>query len=151
MSMSEEQKEKQKLYIESRLNQTLNNVKGYTEMPEFFNVAMDHVINSDLAEDNPYIYRPKSNFIEKHERLHREAAAEEYLTSKQLTRRKRLDELRKVAVFIGGIGFGASTVGMCVIGSTATTWTLPVVATLGCFAASLGLILVGSITYVSKD
>jgi len=148
--MSEEQKEKAKSYIESRLNQTLNNVKGYTEMPEF-NVAMDHVINSDLAEDNPYIYRPKSNFIEKHERLHREAAAEEYLTNKQLTRRKRLDELRKVAVFIGGIGFGASTVGMCVIGSTATTWTLPVVATLGCFAASLGLILMGSITYLSED
>ena len=74
MSMSEEQKEKQKLYIESRLNQILNNVKGYTEIPEFFNVAMDHVINSDLAEDNPYIYRPKSNFIEKHERLHRDTS-----------------------------------------------------------------------------
>ena len=80
-----------------------------------------------------------------------EQAAVEYLTSKQLARRKRSDELRKVAVFIGGIGFGASTVGMCVIGSTATTWTLSVVATLGCFAASLGLILMGSITYVSKD
>ena len=143
------EEEKAKPYIESKFDQILNNVKGYTEMPEF-NVAMDHVINSDLAEDNPYIFHPKSNLIEKHERLHREAAAK-YLTNKQLARRKRSDELRKVAVFIGGIGFGASTVGMCVIGSTATTWTLPVVATLGCFAASLGLILMGSITYLSED
>ena len=50
-----------------------------------------------------------------------------------------------IALFVGGILFGASTVGICVIGPTATAWTLPLVSTLGCFAVSLGLILMGSI------
>ena len=89
-----------------------------------FNVAMDYVINSEL----------KSEFIEEHERLHEEAA-----------RDRRDTRMRVLALFVGGILLGASTVGMCILGPTATAWTLPLVSTLGCFAVSLGLVLMGSI------
>ena len=61
-------------------------------------------------------------------------------------RRERRDtRMRVLALFVGGILFGASTIGICVIGPTATTLTLPLASTLGCFAVSLGLILMGSI------
>ena len=93
-----------------------------------FNVAMDHVINGKLKLDH----------IEEHERLHEEAARE-------LSWKRRDARMRVLALFVGGILFGASTVGICVIGPTATTLTLPLAATLGCFAVSLGLILMGSI------
>ena len=93
-----------------------------------FNVAMDHVINGKLELD----------YIEEHERLHAEAARE-------LSWKRRDARMRVIALFVGGILFGASTVGMCVIGPTATTLTLPLASTLGCFAVSLGLILMGSI------
>ena len=89
-----------------------------------FNVAMDHVINGKLELD----------YIEEHERLHAEAA-----------RDRRDTRMRVLALFVGGILLGASTVGMCILGPTATAWTLPLVSTLGCFAVSLGLILMGSI------
>ena len=89
-----------------------------------FNVAMDHVINGKLELD----------YIEEHERLHAEAA-----------RDRRDTRMRVLALFVGGILLGASTVGMCILGPTATTWTLPLVSTLGCFAVSLGLVLMGSI------
>ena len=93
-----------------------------------FNVAMDYVINSELELD----------YIEEHERLHREAARE-------LSWRRRDARMRVIALFVGGILFGASTIGICVIGPTATTLTLPLASTLGCFAVSLGLVLMGSI------
>lgn len=89
-----------------------------------FNVAMDYVINSELELD----------YIEEHERLHAEAA-----------RDRRDTRMRVLALFVGGILLGASTVGMCILGPTATAWTLPLVSTLGCFAVSLGLVLMGSI------
>ena len=89
-----------------------------------FNVAMDHVINGKLELD----------YIEEHERLHAEAA-----------RDRRDTRMRVLALFVGGILLGASTVGMCILGPTATAWTLPLVSTLGCFAVSLGLVLMGSI------
>ena len=89
-----------------------------------FNVAMDYVINSELELD----------YIEEHERLHEEAA-----------RDRRDTRMRVLALFVGGILLGASTVGMCILGPTATAWTLPLVSTLGCFAVSLGLVLMGSI------
>ena len=61
-------------------------------------------------------------------------------------RRDRRDtRMRVLALFVGGILLGASTVGMCILGPTATAWTLPLVSTLGCFAVSLGLVLMGSI------
>lgn len=93
-----------------------------------FNVAMDHIINSEL----------KLDYIEEHERLHEEAARE-------LSRERRDTRMRVLALFVGGILLGASTVGMCILGPTATAWTLPLVSTLGCFAVSLGLVLMGSI------
>ena len=93
-----------------------------------FNVAMDYVINSEL----------ESELIEEHERLHEEAARE-------LSWKRRDARMRVLALFVGGILFGASTIGICVIGPTATTLTLPLASTLGCFAVSLGLVLMGSI------
>ena len=93
-----------------------------------FNVAMDHVINGKLKLDH----------IEEHERLHEEAARE-------LSWKRRDARMRVLALFVGGILLGASTVGMCILGPTATTLTLPLASTLGCFAVSLGLILMGSI------
>jgi len=93
-----------------------------------FNVAMDHIINSEL----------KLDYIEEHERLHEEAARE-------LSWERRDTRMRVLALFVGGILLGASTVGMCILGPTATAWTLPLVSTLGCFAVSLGLVLMGSI------
>ena len=64
---------------------------------------------------------------------------------RRIEREKRDARMRVLALFVGGILFGASTVGICVIGPTATAWTLPLVSTLGCFAVSLGLVLMGSI------
>ena len=60
-------------------------------------------------------------------------------------RKKRDARMWVVVLFVGGILLGASTVGMCILGPTATAWTLPLVSTLGCFAVSLGLVLMGSI------
>ena len=88
------------------------------------NWEIDRIIDNGL----------ESEFIEEHERLQEEAARE-----------RRDARMRVLALFVGGILLGASTVGMCILGPTATAWTLPLVSTLGCFAVSLGLVLMGSI------
>ena len=114
-----------------------------------FNVAMDHVINRQVEELLRDVGQEKfinqvgddvslARAINRHERLHREVARE-------ISWERRDARMRVLALFVGGILFGASTVGMCVIGPTATTLTLPLASTLGCFAVSLGLILMGSI------
>ena len=64
---------------------------------------------------------------------------------RRIEREKRDARMWVVVLFVGGILLGASTVGMCILGPTATAWTLPLVSTLGCFAVSLGLVLMGSI------
>ena len=110
-----------------------------------FNVAMDHVINRQVEELLRDVGQERlinqvgddvslARAINRHERLHREAARE-----------RRDTRMRVLALFVGGILLGASTVGMCILGPTATAWTLPLVSTLGCFAVSLGLVLMGSI------
>ena len=113
------------------------------------NVAMDHVINRQVEEllrdvgQERFINQVGDDVslaraINRHERLHEEAARE-------LSQERRDTRMRVLALFVGGILFGASTIGICVIGPTATAWTLPLVSTLGCFAVSLGLVLMGSI------
>ena len=113
------------------------------------NVAMDHVINRQVEELLKDVGQERlinqvgddvslARAINRHERLHEEAARE-------LSRERRDTRMRVLALFVGGILLGASTVGMCILGPTATAWTLPLVSTLGCFAVSLGLVLMGSI------
>ena len=126
-------------------------------------------MSNESKEENPYIFQSSSesmervkpralldraSLVEKDVERAMSSIAEDERFNKILYRERLLEEaaresrdtrMRVLALFVGGILFGASTIGICVIGPTATAWTLPLVSTLGCFAVSLGLILMGSI------
>ena len=126
-------------------------------------------MSNESKEENPYIFQKsnsesrvqpralldRASLVEKDVERAMSSMAEderfntilyrEHLGMARARLERRDARMRVIALFVGGILFGASTVGICVIGPTATTLTLPLAATLGCFAVSLGLILMGSI------
>ena len=74
----------------------------------------------------------------------RRGIAVDYVTRKNAQRLARKREYRLVSALFGGILLGASTVGICFIGPSVTSWSLDIISLMGCLAVSLGLILLSS-------
>ena len=74
----------------------------------------------------------------------RQGIAVDYVTRKNAQRLARKREYRLVSALFGGILLGASTVGICLIGPSVTSWSLDIISLMGCLAVSLGLILLSS-------
>ena len=104
-----------------------------------FNTEVDRAIKESFDKE----FQQQVKFIAEHERFNGKLYREHLQL--EAARERRSNRMRVLALFVGGILLGASTVGMCILGPTATAWTLPLVSTLGCFAVSLGLVLMGSI------